>query len=311
VRVVPEGRLVYGIQLPIQAQSTVFVADWERAAGADELVRIARKCDENGFFYVAVCDHVAIPRRMADAMSTVWFDTIATLGMLAGVTRQVRLLSHVYVPHYRHPLQVAKAFATLDVLSKGRVILGVGAGHVPEEFEALGVDFHARGRLLDEAIDAVDRLLTTSFAEVAGPTWKVHDLEMAPRPVQQPRPPIWVGGSSPAAVRRAAERGDGWLPQGMATAEQVAALLEHRRAVRGDDPIDLGTITPWLYVGQASHDLPPHTLTGEGAGIAETLRRYRDLGVNHLQVHFRARSGEELEDQLDAFGRDVAPHLND
>ena len=110
--------LAFGMQLPIQAQSTVFVEEWEKTAGARELAAVARACDAAGFAYVAVCDHVAI-RGRADAMSTTWYDTIATLGWLAGVTERVGLLSHVYVTAYRHPLQTAKAFATLDALSGG------------------------------------------------------------------------------------------------------------------------------------------------------------------------------------------------
>ena len=101
-------------------------------------------------------------------MSTEWWDTIATLAYLAAVTERVRLLSHVYVLPYRHPLAVAKAWATLDRLSGGRAILGVGTGHVEGEFEALGVSFADRGRLLDEAIDAVRAALTEEFAAHQG-----------------------------------------------------------------------------------------------------------------------------------------------
>ena len=140
VRVIEPGRVAYSMQLPVQSQSTVFAQEWERSAGPDELVRIAKAADRCGFFSIGVCDHVAIPRRAAAAMGTVWYDTVATLGLLAGVTERARLLSHVYVPAYRNPLLVAKAFATLDVLSGGRVILGVGVGHLAEEFAALGVD---------------------------------------------------------------------------------------------------------------------------------------------------------------------------
>src|SRR5437867_6465655 len=129
------GRLVYGMQLPVQAQSTYFVEPWEREAGADELAAVAAACDESGFFYVAVCDHVAVPRDRADAMGTTWYDPIATLSWLAARTERVRLLSHVYVLPYRHPLVSAKAFATLDALSGGRAIAGVGAGHVAAEFD--------------------------------------------------------------------------------------------------------------------------------------------------------------------------------
>ncbi len=131
-------RVEIGIQLPIQAQSTAFVEPWEADAGASELAAIARACDDAGFGYVAVCDHVAVPVDKAEVMGSEWWDTVATLGWLAGITERVRLVSHVAVPAYRHPLAMAKAFATLDAVSGGRAVMGVGAGHVEGEFDALG-----------------------------------------------------------------------------------------------------------------------------------------------------------------------------
>src|SRR5438094_1754090 len=165
VQVVPRGGLAYGMQLPIVAQSPIFAQPWEAGADAGDVVRIAQACDRAGFFYLAVSDHVCIPRDRATAMSTVWYDPIATLGYLAAVTRHVRLLSYVYVVPYRHPLATAKAFATLDALSGGRVILGVGAGHLQGEFATLGVDFARRGKLLDEAIDLIAAALTTEYPD--------------------------------------------------------------------------------------------------------------------------------------------------
>jgi probable F420-dependent oxidoreductase len=315
VRIVPEGRLVYGMQLPIQAQSTVFAADWERDAGPAELTRIAQACDRSGFFYVAVCDHVCVPRERAAAMSTTWYDTVATLGYLAAATTHVRLMSHVYILPYRHPLLSAKAFATLDALSGGRVILGVGAGHLEGEFAILGVDFKRRGKLLDEAIDLVKKAFLDEYPSHDGPTWPVHEVGQAPRPVQRPRPPIWVGGSTPAALKRAALRGDGWLPQGTPRAEMpqaIATIREHRAKTLGADvPIEIGTMSEWLYVGTPSFDVGANARTGTPDELAAHLRGLKDIGVHHFGVRFRARSCQELIDQIDAFGSGVGPLLND
>ena len=169
VRAVPEGEVVYGMQLPIQSQSTLYVADWEKESGPTELARIARVADEAGFFYLGVCDHTAIPRRLADAMGTIWYDTTATLGWLAAVTTQTHLLSHVLILAQRHPLRAAKELSTIDHLSGGRLIVGVGAGHVPEEYELLTGDFEARGRHTDEAVSALARAFTDEFPELPGP----------------------------------------------------------------------------------------------------------------------------------------------
>jgi probable F420-dependent oxidoreductase len=312
VQIVPRGGLVVGMQLPVAAQSTVFAAPWEAAAGPAELLRVAQACDRAGFFYVAVCDHVCIPRGHAAAMSTTWYDAVATLGWLAAATRSVRLLSYVYVAAYRHPLQTAKAFATLDALSGGRVILGVGAGHLEAEFAALGVDFARRGALLDEAIEVVAAAFRDEFPDYDGRVFQVHDLGLRPRPVQRPRPPIWVGGSTPAALRRAATRGDGWLPQGTfrdRIAAQIATVHAHRRRVRGDAPIEIGANSEWLYLGRPSFDLGANARAGTGEEIAASLRELQALGVAHCGVRFRSRSCDELVDQIDAFAAEVMPLL--
>ena len=310
--IVPGGSLVYGMQLQIQSKSKTFVEEWEADAGAEELAAIVRKADETGFFYVAVCDHLAVAKPLDAHMDTTWYDTVATLGWIAGMTERVRIMSHVYVLSYRHPLHTAKSFMTLDELSGGRAILGVGAGHLEGEFDLLGVDFSERGRITDAAIDVVREAFTNEYPDIETPYWgHLHDAGMAPRPRQSP-PPIWVGGSSRPALRRAAERGDGWLPQGTPRDEmpdQIAFLLEHRKATRGDDPIDLGTITEFLYVGDPGWDVGDQTLSGDPAMLAERLNEFGAMGVSHLQVRFRNRSLEELLDQMDAFARDVAPHL--
>ena len=303
--------VVFGMQLPVQSQSTIYARPWEASAGVDALVQIARACDSASFDYVAVCDHVAIPRASSEAMSTSWWDTIATLSFLAAVTERVRLLSHVYVLPYRHPLMAAKAWATLDALSGGRAILGVGAGHVAGEFAALGVPFEERGRLLDEAIDAVRAALADEFASHKGEHWSFADLGQRPRPVQE-HLPIWVGGSSKAAMRRAAERGDGWLPQGPpegGMAAGIAFVREHRAATRGADPITLGSLSGQLYVGDPGWDVG-RCVQGSAEKIAGYLRTHRDLGVDQIQVGFASRSAQEMCDQIAVFAAEVAPLVN-
>lgn len=309
VSVLPDDRLAVGAQLPIQSKSTAFVEPWEADAGAAELERIARAFDDAGFAYVAVCDHVAIPADRAEVMSTEWWDTVATLGWLAGITERVKLLSHVYVPAYRHPLQVAKAFSTLDVVSGGRVVLGVGAGHVEGEFDVLGVPFAERGRLLDESIDALRAAFAEDYPTLPGPRWPAADLGQHPRPIQEDGPPIWVGGSSPAAMRRAAERGDGWLPQGPVTPESVAEIDRLRDEFGRHDPFDVGALVGPVYVGEPDWDLGGPTLAGSPDKIAHVLGKFAGFGVGQVQVRLRSRSLDELIDQIGRFGAEVIPQL--
>ena len=312
VQIVPPGRLAVGLQLPVAAQSTIFAQPWEREAGTVELTRVAKTCDRAGFFYVAVCDHVGVPRVQAAAMSTIWYDAVATMGFLAAATKHVRLLSYVYVPAYRHPLQTAKAFLTLDALSGGRVILGVGAGHLQGEFETLGVPFEGRGKRLDETVDAVLAAFLDEYPQHEGAIWSFRDVGLRPRPVQQPRPPVWIGGNTPAALKRAAVRGDGWLPQGTFRDQlpgQIATIREHRRKVRGDEPIEIGANSPWIYLGTPAFDPGPNTLTGSAEAVVASLLELKALGVSHCGVRFRSRSCDELCDQIEAFAAGVLPHL--
>ncbi|MDX2602865.1 LLM class F420-dependent oxidoreductase [Streptomyces caniscabiei] len=300
------------MQLPVQSQSTLYAEPWEAGAGPEDLAAIARAADRAGFSYVAVCDHVAIPRRLAPAMSTVWYDPVATLAYLAAVTERVRLLSHVAVVGLRHPLLTAKQYATLDHLSGGRLILGVGAGHVREEFETLGVDFDRRGAALDECVDALRAALgPDEFPSHHGKLYDFEDLGQRPRPAQD-RVPLWVGGSSPAAVRRAAVRGDGWLPQGDPRDRlpaQIARLRRLREEAGATGPFTIGAITEPLYVGDPDWEVGRRTVTGGPAAIAGSLRAYRAMGVDQIQVRFRSRGRSELVDQMEAFGAEVGPLL--
>ena len=294
-----------GIQLPIQAQSNIFVQPWERTASVEDLAAIARTADDAGFSYIGVCDHVAIPERLAEDMGTTWYDNVATLGWLAAFTTRTHLLSHVHIAVYRHPAQTAHAFATLDHLSGGRVILGVGAGHVAEEFALFGADFEKRGPLLDDRIAQIKAYLENEFVDGMG---------VAPRPAQKPHPPIWIGGSSTPAIRRAALHGDGWLPQGPPAQGMTAAiaLIHELRAANGRNaPFAIGAVTAFLRIDDPIDDAPANTLTGSPDLIAANLRKLIGRGVTDPQVRFAARNVEDYCDQMQRFAVTVAPMLND
>lgn len=309
--IIEPGRVVWGLQLPVQSQSTNFVQPWESSAGPPELAAIAQAADRAGAHYVAVCDHVAVPRPADAAMSTVWYDTIATLGWLAGLTERVHLLSHVYVLPYRHPLAVAKAFMTLDHLSGGRAILGAGAGHLESEFDLLGVDFPGRGRAVELAIPTLRAAFADEYPTVGGDGAEVG-VGMAPRPARPGGPPIWVGGSSSSAIRRAALLGDGWLPQGppkMGTSAAIELIRSLRAEAGLPEAFDLGVTAGPVYVGDPSFDVEPYCRTGTSEQIAEGLRKFPPKGINQLQLGFRGRDAAEVAEQIERFGSEVAPLL--
>jgi alkanesulfonate monooxygenase SsuD/methylene tetrahydromethanopterin reductase-like flavin-dependent oxidoreductase (luciferase family) len=301
---IPAGTRVVGTQLPIQAQTRRFFHGWEDDAGPAELSRIARAADRAGFFYVTTCDHIVIPDALVPTMSSHWQACVATLSWLAAQTEHTNLLSNVYVLPFRHPLMAAKEFATLDWLSGGRAIVGIGAGHVEAEFAVLGVDHAARGRLTEEHLPPLIAALEHE---------RLDGLQARPRPVQQPRPPVWVGGSSAAAIRRAGTYGDGWLPQGPADAEKIARLHEVRAAHgREHLPFAVGHIVPAVHIGRpgsAGFALPEDTITGTAASVADQILAATPEGVNQLQVYFRSASCDGHCDQIERFSAEVLPLL--
>jgi len=306
------GTLAYGIQLPIQTLTQTLREPWEVDASVADLVAVAKAADDAGCAFVGVCDHIALPQNdYTKHMTTTWYDPVATLGFLAAHTTNVRLLSVVYIAAYRHPLQSAKSFLTIDHLSGGRAILGVGAGHVEGEFEALGIDFATRGARTNEAIDAIRAAFESEYSSFEGEFFRYGEVGLAPRPAAGTIP-IWIGGSGKPALRRVAERGDGWIPQGTPRAqmrESVDYIRRHRDEVRPGAHIDLGFMPEWLYVGEPSWDTGGYTITGSPERLAESLREAHDFGCTVLHLHFRSRDRQELCDQLAAFGRDVAPLL--
>jgi probable F420-dependent oxidoreductase len=297
--VAPPGQRILGLQLPIQSQSNYYLQGWEPSAGPAEMAQIATAADEHGFDWLGAADHVVIPAAEAGAMGTFWSDPLGVLNWLAGQMARIRLLTYVYVLALRHPLVAAKQFATLDWLSEGRAICGLGAGHLEAEFDRLGADFAGRGTTLNQGIETLRQALEHEFVDGMG---------ARPRPVQQPRPPIWISGSSSAAIRRAARLADGWLPQGEASDDMVRLLFDTLdEAGRTRDGFVVGHITPFVHLGGPTRGLRVEALTGSAQQIAETLLATAPAGVNQLHVRLASRSANDLCEQIAAFATEVAP----
>ena len=295
------GHRWVGTQLPIQAQSSLFVAEWERSASPEDLAQVAQTCEVAGFDYVGVCDHIAIPERAASSMGTHWMDPIATLSWLAAKTKRIHLLTHVYVLPYRHARVAAKQLSAIDHLSEGRLVAGIGAGHLAEEFALLNLDFSSRGRVMDERLPQLILALENEF--VAG-------FGASPRPTQHPRPPIWVAGSSAPAIRRAVEVGDGWLPQGPATPRLVKSVKDRlERAHRPVDGFAIGHIAPPIHLGTPGSDVGKYTITGSPSGVADQLLSSMPTDVNQIQVRVMANSLDEYCNQLSWAGAELLPLL--
>ncbi len=308
---VPEGQIAFGMQLPIQTLTRTLCDPWEDDATVEDLVSVARTAEASGMAFIGVCDHVAIPDNdYARHMTTTWYDTVATLAFLAAHTETVRLLSVVWVAAYRHPLQTAKSFGTLDHLSGGRAILGVGAGHVEAEFEALGIDFASRGKRLDETLEAIGGAFDDTYVSHEGQHFAYHDVGVAPAPAAG-QLTMWIGGGGQAALRRVGQHGHGFIPFTQSPADYpgiIATIGEAaEQAGRGGERFDIGAFAPRVYLGDPPDGLNPVHMSGSCDQIAAAIRGIVGLGANTLHCAFRGRDRSEYEDQVRQFGAEVMP----
>lgn len=300
--------LGFGIGLPVVQQVPGKAQAWERDAGPAEIERVARAADRLGYAHVACSDHVLVPRSYVPAMGATWYDAVSTLAYLGGATSRIELLTHVLVLPYHHPLVLAKSLATLDAMTRGRLVVGVGSGHLRTEFKILGAPFEDRGDVTDESIEILKALWGTDEPAFEGRRFRFRDVALAPRPHRRPWPPIWVGGNNRRAVRRAVEHGDGWVPWQLDLAA-LAGLLGYGRELAGE----IGRERDWQVVAPfptldllgASAAPAPGVLRAPPADVAAEIARYRDLGVARLHVSFVSASCDELIEQLEAFASEV------
>jgi probable F420-dependent oxidoreductase len=181
-------------------------------ATPEALVGWARRVEELGFHLLMTSDHVTITSDVAKLYPAPFYEPLTLLGWLAGVTRRIELGTTVIIVPYRHPLVTARATAVVDQLSGGRFIFGVGVGWARQEFEALGLPFERRGAITDDYLGAIRACWTHDVASYEGRFVRFAGVHTAPRPMRTPHPPVWVGGASEAAMRRAVLHGDAWHP---------------------------------------------------------------------------------------------------
>ncbi len=191
---------------------------WSDSMQAPDFQRVAQAAEDLGFASILSSEHLALPSFEVPRLGSHWPHAPTVMAFVAGATRRVRVDAFLLVLPYHHPVALAKAIATLDVLSGGRVDLSIGVGHAEQEFAVLGVPFHERGRYTDEQLEVIKLCWTSDEPVFHGTYFNVEGVTFAPKCVQRPYPPILVGGNSKAALRRAA-RHDGWLPNPDRTTE--------------------------------------------------------------------------------------------
>jgi probable F420-dependent oxidoreductase len=240
----------FGVTLPQFGPSA---AD---AAVAERIARVATTADRLGYDVLWTAEHFILPHVMRTAYpygarfpfppSTPFLDVVATLAYVAALTRRIRLSSSVAVLPYRHPVVFAKELATLDVLSGGRLLVGVASGWLVEEFAMLGVPFPERGARMDEYLDVLRVLWTEARATFHGRFVEIEDAAAFPKPLQKPHPPIWIGGGSRAALERVVRVGAGWIAPPFPTVDGLESAIAELRQLaerRGRDPAGIGVAT--------------------------------------------------------------------
>ncbi|MFE8013854.1 TIGR03619 family F420-dependent LLM class oxidoreductase [Streptomyces antibioticus] len=276
-----------GLVSPVVLRVPGAHSPWEETAGIAELVTVAQTADELGYDHLTCSEHVAVPVEVAKRRGGTYWDPLATFGHLAAHTRRIRLATHVLVLGYHHPLEIAKRYGTLDLISGGRLVLGLGVGTLEEEFALLGAEFGDRGARADDALAALRSSLSRAEPEYHGSHYDYSGMVVEPHAVQ-PRVPLWIGGSTRRSLRRALELGDGWAPFGLAF-DHLGELLA---GVERPDGFEV--------VHSPARPLDPG---GDPQGAEFLLRQARQAGATVLGVRIAADSADHYCAQLETLAR--------
>jgi probable F420-dependent oxidoreductase len=279
-----------GIVTPVLTRVPGTHAPWEATAGIDEVAHIAIKADELGFHHLTCSEHIGIPTEVAKVRGFTYWDPLSTFGNLAARTTAIQFVTYVVVLGYHHPMELVKRYGTLDRVSGGRLILGVGVGSLKEEFDLIGAQFEGRGARGDDAIRALRASFGEEMPEYHGEYYDYEGFVVEPHSIQTDMP-IWVGGRTARSLRRAIELGDGWVPFGLSVGE-MAAMLDQARAT---DAWAVRT-TP-LELALPSRGLDP---VDDPDGTRATLERMASIGTTIVETRVKNHSLAHYLDQLSA-----------
>lgn len=297
-------------------------------ATPEQLVRFAQRAEALGFETIWTSDHIVVPTevhssypyhptgQMPFVPTEPYLEPLIVMTYLAAATQRIRLGTSVLILPYRNPVFTAKALATLDVLSHGRITLGVGVGWMEEEFQALGLDTYVRrGAYSDECIRIFRTLWTEENPAFQGEFHQFAGIKCEPKPVQIGGIPIWVGGHTPQAIRRAARLGNGWQPivqrppadlPPETLCQHIAALHELATA-NGRDPqaitIAMGASVQFTTGANAG------IFSGSAQHIVEGIRRYQEVGVQDFRFDFPTPSPDGMLEAMERFASEVRPQV--
>lgn len=296
----------FGIALP----------NFGKYAKKNSILKIARAAEELGFESLWVSDHIVIPESH-HGFGDVFYEPLTTLTYIAACTSRIYLGTSIIILPYRNPVVLAKTISTLDVLSGGRVILGVGVGWLKDEFNALGIPYEERGLITDECIEILKALWTSEEPSFKGRYYKFSEIKFLPRPIQKPHPPIWVGGNSQRAIERAVNAGNGWHSVGLTPeeirekAERVNKLLSVKEKKTSDFVISLRKNLQIRGTSEKERKAEgKEILRGTPDKIAEGIERYKKSGISHLVFQVLSGTLEGVVETMELFSRDIRPAIN-
>ncbi|MGZ4121493.1 MAG: TIGR03619 family F420-dependent LLM class oxidoreductase [Actinomycetota bacterium] len=277
-----------GIVPPIVNRNPRFAPpSWELEAEIDDLAEVVQAAERFGYEFCCFPNHVGIPAEAEATRGAIYWDPATTMGYVAARTSRIKLATYCIVLGYYHPLQIAKTYGTLDRISGGRLILGVGVGSLEPEFKLLGRPFDDRGARADDALRALRAGLGARVPAYHGEYYDFEGFVVDPHAVQE-RVPIWIGGRTERSLRRALELGDAWAPFGL-TLDKLAPIIEARRDEIGARGLDL-VLPPE----------PPLDPVGKPDVAAEVARSYAALGATKLNLRFHHESRAHYIEQLEA-----------
>jgi probable F420-dependent oxidoreductase len=290
--------MLLGITTPVLSMVPDVHAPWEVEGTIDDVAAIAQAAERLGYHHLTCSEHVIVPTEVAAVRGSRYWDPLSTFGYLAAVTSRIRLATNVLVLGYHHPLEIAKRYGTLDQVSGGRLILGLGVGSLKEEFDLLGCPFDDRGRRADDALSALRSSLSVRLPEYAGRFYRYSGVVLDPCALQ-PSVPLWIGGRTERSLRRAVELGDGWVPFGIRAAD-VATMMAAARVT----PAWAERSSPLEVVLRNGRPLDP---VGDPDGARQIVARLTDAGATGLQLWFLHHSQAHYVEQLEAMARIMGP----
>ncbi len=274
---------------------------------------LVRRADAWGFDAATAGDHLFMPNYWKRVATEVWFDPFTFLGYVAGITG-LKVITDIVVVPYRTPFHTAKAVATLDFMTGGRVIFGAGVGYLEGEFNTLNVPFRERGPMTDEYLEIMKVLWTEDNPRYEGKYFRVADITFWPKPAQKPHPPIWIGGRTGPSIRRAVRYGDGWIPFNLDLGglHRALELFEELWETSGGRKEGFQIVMRAERINVTSQPIKSverQPFWGSPEQIIEDVQRYIDAGATYLIASFQGYELEEHMENMERFAMEVMPHF--